>query len=139
MISHTASPFNPKCVTQNKVEYKLYETVKGAKISVAANSTSPCRILVPYTKCFFTSLSAISSIDFLELDFHFEVSNGQGGFTSIFQHGDKVYLPKGLFSQKSAYEAELTNTIYITAYVTNPSGAAVDFAMNVTLHNAVEA
>lgn len=137
-IINTSAPFKSKFMRMNGVEYKLHETIFGSpKTTIAAGATQAIRIQCPHALAFFTTVSLISSVDFASVDFHFEVSDGQGGFISVYQHGHGVKIPKGFIDKNSFYEAMIDSSIYITAYITNPSQlSSEDFSMNVTLHKA---
>ena len=140
MIIEHVNPFMPKYMIQNGVKFNLYEHILGTgKVEINAGETKAIRVQCPYEKAFFTSVGFLSSIDFAEVNFHFEVSDGQGGYTSIYQHGEDVTVPKGYTAKGSSYEAEINENIFITVYVKNTNLASPEyFALNVTLHKAVE-
>ena len=104
---------------------------------IAGGATDTLRIEVPYERCFFTEAEIINSFPCSTIDFKFQVSDGQGGFITIHQHGHTVNVAGDLYRRKSDYEAELTNTIYICATITNADTNPRCYGLNIVLHEAV--
>ena len=116
---------------------KLYERIHGTMDMIAGDTTSTIRIQVPYLRCFFTEAEIINSFPCSTVDFSFQVKVGEDTYVDVFQHGFSVNMGEGTYKRKSDYEAELTNTLYIAATITNKDPNPRCYGLNIILHEAV--
>ena len=136
-VNNTARnlPFNSKV---NEDGLKLYENIIGTSDSFNENETKCLRIKVPFERCFFTEAEIINAGPCSQIDFLFEVLIEEDTYHEIYKHGKSVNASEGYYNRKSSYEAELNEDIYISAKITNTSGAR-KIGLNVVLHEVKNA
>ena len=115
--------------------YKIYGHMFGTDKYVLANETETLRIKVPFDVCFFTEAELVNASRGATVNFKFQIDNGEGGFTTIFQHGHNVSVRPDFYRRKSRYEAELNSEIYVCAEVTNGDEDR-KIGFNINIHEA---
>lgn len=134
----TPPPFASKVLPDGK---KLFRRKHGVSETVNANSTGTIELVVPYSLAKINKIEIVNCSvgDLASLKVYDTPQGTLSGVPDLMlnQFGFDVYLPDGMYSDESNYDADLIQYMKIELTYTNNGESAKEIGMNVTLHQLV--